>query len=83
MIRVGSCGSLQPKTIRVGSVAIGTSGVKDESTSSNYAPVEFPSVAARQMVEAMVAASLRLGLGDLTFAGPIHSKDSLYVARNG
>lgn len=78
-IRVGSCGSMQPSTIRVGSVAIATAAVKDETASDRYAPREAPAVAARPMVEAMASGAIDLGLGDVTFAGVYHSKDSLYA----
>ncbi len=43
-IRVGSCGGVDP-SIRVGDVVVPTACVRDERTSLNYAPIEYPAVA--------------------------------------
>jgi len=76
-LRVGSAGSLQPAVVKVGSLVIATGAVRDEGTSKHYAPLEFPAMASPKAVTAMVAAAGSLGVSGNTFAGIIHSKDSL------
>ena len=78
-LRIGSSGSVQPNTIRVGSVVVATAAVRDEGTSRCYAPMEVPAVASPLMVQAAIAAAKELGMADTTYAGLVHSKDSLYA----
>lgn len=80
LIRIGSAGSLQPhRGVGVGTLVVATGGVRDEGTSRNYAPMEFPSVASPLIVEALQSAAVELGpaVSEKTFTGLIHSKDSL------
>ena len=44
IIRIGSCGGIEP-SVKVGDVVVPTGCVRDERTSLNYAPLEFPAVA--------------------------------------
>ena len=79
-IRIGSAGGLQPhRGVGVGTCVIGTGGVRDEGTSQHYAPLEFPAVASPLLLEALQTAAVALGpaVASQTFAGLIHSKDSL------
>lgn len=78
LLRVGTSGSLQPQAIRTGDLVIATSAVRDEGTSDVYAPREIPAVGHPDWTNALVAVANRRGLGDRTFAGPVHCKDSLY-----
>lgn len=73
-IRVGTAGSVQPKDIRVGSVVIGTGGVRDEGTSRNYAPPEFPAVASPLLVLALQQAAREMGIAENVYSGIIHAK---------
>jgi uridine phosphorylase len=78
LIRVGTAGSLRPDAVRAGSLVIATAAVRDEAASDAYATREVPAVADRRVVAALEGAAHRLGLADRTFAGLIHTKDSLY-----
>jgi uridine phosphorylase len=44
IIRIGSCGGIDP-SVKTGDVVVPTGCVRDERTSLNYAPLEFPAVA--------------------------------------
>jgi uridine phosphorylase len=83
LLRVGTAGSLQPDHIRRGSLVIATGAVRDESTSDRYAPIGFPALADRTLVNAACAASRKLGRHDATFCGIVHTKDSLYAREFG
>jgi uridine phosphorylase len=82
-LRVGTCGSMQPKRIRVGDLVVATAAVRDEHTSNAYLPREFPAVAAREFVAASDRAAAALGLADHTFFGTVHTKDSLFAREFG
>ena len=60
IIRVGSCGALQPE-MRLGDLAITTGGVRLEATTSFYVHDAFPAVAHYEAVVALVEAAERLG----------------------
>jgi uridine phosphorylase len=83
LLRVGTAGSLQPKSVRVPSIVIATGAVRDEGTSRHYLPVEFPAVASHAMVEALEAAAVTVGVAGHTFSGIVHSKDSLFAREFG
>lgn len=74
-IRVGKSGSLQAD-LPVGSIVVATGAVRDEGTSRSYLPIEFPAVADLALVNALVAASERLGVAFRY--GIIESKDAFY-----
>lgn len=78
ILRVGTAGSLQSKKVRIGDLVIATAAVRDEHTSEAYAPREVPAVPHPHWVLALSRAALRLGYGKRTYAGVVHSKDSLY-----
>lgn len=89
-IRVGTAGSLQPHTIRVGDVVIASAAVRDEGTSRHYAPIEFPAIAAPTMVQALQQAardvrqeSTNGNSSNNTYCGVVHTKDSLYAREFG
>lgn len=77
MVRVGSSGSLNDG-VPPGSVVIATAAVRDESTSDRWMPREFPAVSPPDAVAAMTAGARAAGLAASTYAGVVHSKDSLY-----
>ncbi len=76
-LRVGTAGTLQ-KQIRPGDLVIASGAVRDEGTSDAYSPREFPAVADPMMVEMLCSAGLRIGLGERTHCGVVHSKDSFF-----
>jgi len=77
IVRVGSSASLSAG-VAPGSVVIATAAVRDESTSDRWMPREFPAVADPGAVAAMIAGARAAGLAEVSFAGVVHSKDSLY-----
>ena len=82
-LRVGTSGSLQPNHIRVGDFVVARAAVRDESVSDRYVSMAFPALADRLVVDACCRAAENLGLGARTFAGIIHSKDSLFAREFG
>ena len=53
LLRVGTAGSLQPQSLRVGHLVIPTASVRDEGTSPCYTPPEVPAVASTEIVSAI------------------------------
>lgn len=82
-LRVGTSGSLQPDVIRPPSLVLATGAVRDEGTSRTYAPVEVPALASPEWIRALEAAAANLGLEEEVYAGPVHSKDSLFAREFG
>ena len=81
LIRVGSAGAMQPDT-RMGDLAIITGAIRDEGTSPQYLPIEFPAVANPDVIQALRSAAA--GMGVRHHVGITQSKDSFYgeVERN-
>ncbi len=76
-LRVGTTGTLQEGLVG-GDIVIATGAVRDEATSDAYTPKEYPAVADPVMVEVISATARRLGLGERTWAGIVHSKDAFF-----
>ena len=74
-IRVGTSGGIQPDT-KTGDVAIVTGAIRDEGTTSQYLPIEFPAVADLDVVLALREAAKKLELPH--HLGVTHSKDSFF-----
>ncbi|PKO14213.1 MAG: uridine phosphorylase [Chloroflexi bacterium HGW-Chloroflexi-10] len=75
-IRVGTSGAMQPH-IHLGDLAIINAAIRDEGTTRQYLPVEYPAVADLQVTNALVAAAQKL---DFThYVGVSHTKDSFYA----
>jgi uridine phosphorylase len=77
-VRVGTAGGLQPD-VGVGDLVVASGAVRDEGTSRQYVPIEFPALA-----EPAVTQALRDGaaaLGATCHVGVVHSKDSFYGER--
>ncbi len=75
MIRVGSCGAIQPE-MSVGDLLITTGAVRQEGTSKEYVREDYPAVADYEVVAALIAAAERLGYPYHT--GLTMSADSFY-----
>lgn len=82
-IRVGTAGSMQPGRVEVGDLVIATGAVRDEATSDAYVTRDYPALADRAVTEALIAAAERKGQASHTFAGVIHTKDSLFAREFG
>lgn len=79
-VRVGTAGSLQPH-VSIGTLVNATGAVRDEGTSPQYIPLEYPAVATVDVVLALREAAKRLGVPQKE--GLIHSKDSFYSEEPG
>ena len=75
-IRVGTSGGMQPG-MRTGELAIVSAAIRDEGTSLQYLPIEFPAVADLDVVLALREAARRTGA--LARTGVSQSKDSFYA----
>ncbi len=78
LLRVGTAGSMQPGRIGPGDLVVATAAVRDEGSSRAYAPVEVPAVAHPDWVAALVQGARDCGVAERTFAGSVHTKDSLF-----
>jgi uridine phosphorylase len=56
VLRVGTCGALQPG-VKMGDLVIALAAVRSEGTSDGYVPREYPAVASLDMVNALVEAA--------------------------
>ena len=74
-IRVGTCGGIA-LPVKSGDVIIASGAVRQDGTSREYAPMEFPAVADTDTLFALVGAARELGLPYHT--GVVQSKDSFY-----
>ena len=61
IIRAGTCGAMQ-KGIRDGDTIIGTGAVREDGASEHMAPMSFPAIADRRVVQALVDASHVFGV---------------------
>lgn len=75
-IRIGTSGSLSP-SVTHGSIVNATGAVRDEGTSKQYIPLEYPSVASVDVVMALRKAAQVLNIKKY-FEGIVHSKDAFY-----
>ena len=78
-LRVGTCGLLQPDTMKTGDLAIATSAIRDEGTTTCYVPKEYPAIASYQMVTASISAAKKIMGKENFHVGIFHTKDSLYA----
>lgn len=74
-IRVGTSGMMQ-EHMQPGDLVIATAAIRDEGTSRQYLPLEFPAVADPIVVAAFMDVCRRSGIR--YHAGVVHSKDSFY-----
>ena len=74
-IRVGTSGGISLK-VREGDVVIATAAVRQDGTSREYAPAEYPAAANFEVTQALVWAAEEMGCRFHT--GVVQSKDSFY-----
>jgi uridine phosphorylase len=74
-IRVGTSGAMRTD-MRIGDLAIITGAIRDEGTTIQYMPIEFPAIPDLQVTNALVEAAEKLG--QTYFTGITQSKDSFY-----
>jgi len=74
-IRVGTAGAINPD-LKAGDVIIFTGSVRDDGTSRQYVPLEFPAVADLEVTMGLMAAAKKRDAK--YYVGIGHSKDSFY-----
>ena len=74
-IRIGTCGGIALK-VRAGDVVVASGAVRQDGTSREYAPLEFPAVSDADVMIALRDAARELGYPNHT--GVVQSKDSFY-----
>lgn len=74
-IRMGTCGGIA-LDVTGGDVVIATGAIRNEGTSREYAPIEFPAVANIEIVNALALAASQLG--KRYHVGVVQCKDSFY-----
>lgn len=74
-IRVGSCGADQEE-IKIGDLIISDSVIREDDTSLEYVPIQFPAVADRKIVNLLEASAQKEGVK--YFIGSTVSIDALY-----
>lgn len=74
-IRVGTCGGINMK-VHSGDCVIATGAVRNEGTSREYAPIEYPAVSDFDVTTALVNACKKLGFN--YHCGVAQCKDSFY-----
>jgi uridine phosphorylase len=75
-IRVGTCGALHPDA-HVGDLIVASGAVRDEGTTRQYAPLEYPAVASPDVVQALRTAASARKLRH--HVGVVHTTDSFYA----
>ena len=60
VIRAGTCGSMSPD-VRDGSLVIATAAIRDDGTSQQILPIEFPALADHRIVDALQLAAQKHG----------------------
>jgi uridine phosphorylase len=79
-IRVGTAGSLQ-RHVDIGDLCITTGAIREEGTTRQYVPLEFPAVADLDVTLALREAAGRLGRRH--HVGISHCKDAFYTEGRG
>ena len=74
-IRIGTCGGIDTR-VRAGDAVIASGAVRQDGTSREYAPIEFPAVPDTNVLFALVRAAQNLNIPYHT--GVAQSKDSFY-----
>ena len=74
-IRVGTCGGID-LSVKAGDVVIANGAVRQDGTSREYAPLEFPAVSDPDVMFALREAAKEMGVTNHT--GVVQAKDSFY-----
>jgi len=76
LIRIGSCGALQPN-IKLGDLIIANGAVRDEGTSKAYVEESYPAVPDTDVLISLIESAKELGFN--YYCGKIRSHDSFYT----
>ena len=74
-IRVGTCGGID-LSVKSGDVVIASGAIRQDGTSREYAPIEFPAVSDPDVMFALRRSARELGVTNHT--GVVQAKDSFY-----
>ena len=74
-IRIGTCGGMQEQIIG-GDIVIATGAIRQDGTTKEYVPIEFPAIADLTVTNSLVQAAKNLGVS--WHAGVVQCKDSFY-----
>lgn len=75
-IRVGTCGGMEID-VKSGDIVIASGAIRQEGTSKEYAPIEFPAVGNYTIINALVDSDKKMK--DINYhVGVVQSKDSFY-----
>jgi len=74
-IRVGTCGGIDLR-VKAGDIVVATGAIRQEGTSREYAPIEYPAVSDFEVLSELVGAAKSLGY--TCHAGVVQCKDSFY-----
>ena len=74
-LRTGTCGGIH-LDVKPGDIVVATGAVRNEHTSLEYAPIEYPAVADFELTAALKQASEAMGFD--THTGIVQCKDSFY-----
>lgn len=80
LIRVGTCGGALKKEIKAGSIIIPTASIREEGTTKEYLPPEFPAVADIKVVQTLVDCAKRMGFK--YYVGINRTHDAFYGQSN-
>ncbi len=75
LIRVGTCGGIE-QSVKSGDLVIASGAVRQDGTSREYAPIEYPAVPDYRVLFALVSAAANGGAP--YHVGVVQSKDSFY-----
>ncbi len=77
ILRLGSCGGIE-ESVRTGDVVVPTGCIRDERTSLNYAPMEYPAVASVRWYNALHSAISTILPPDRVHSGICWTSDVYY-----
>lgn len=78
LVRIGSCGALQP-SMKLGDLVIASAAVRDDGTGKAYVPTSYPASADSDLVYLLRQQARKLGY--TTHCGYVRSHDSFYTDR--
>lgn len=76
LIRLGTCGALQPE-LKLGQIVICTGAVRGDGTTPEYVPIEFPAIADIKVVNALIESATELGVEPVV--GLVRAHDAFYI----
>lgn len=79
MLRIGTCGTIQPQHVHTGDLVFASGAVRDDKASWDYIYPEFPAMASYEVIAAAKRALATLALDVRCHVGIAHSKSSLFA----